>query len=109
MRKIILVVLVALVVVGGAGAGWWVYRHVLHDAMAAGEALLARGDAHGASLELRNAVRNHPENARAHVLLAKAELREGDAVAAEKDGVIKEVRVAAGDSVGAGDVVAVIE
>jgi len=85
MRKIILVVLVALVVVGGAGAGWWVYRHVLHDAMAAGEALLARGDAHGASLELRNAVRNHPENARAHVLLAKAELREGDAVAAEKE------------------------
>ncbi len=32
-----------------------------------------------------------------------------NAVAAEKDGVIKEVRVKAGDSVGAGDVVAVIE
>jgi acetyl-CoA/propionyl-CoA carboxylase, biotin carboxylase, biotin carboxyl carrier protein len=32
-----------------------------------------------------------------------------NAVAAEKDGVIKEVRVNAGDSVGAGDVVAVIE
>jgi acetyl-CoA/propionyl-CoA carboxylase biotin carboxyl carrier protein len=32
-----------------------------------------------------------------------------NAVAAEKDGVIKEVRVSAGDSVGAGDVVAVIE
>jgi acetyl-CoA/propionyl-CoA carboxylase, biotin carboxylase, biotin carboxyl carrier protein len=32
-----------------------------------------------------------------------------NAVAAEKDGVVKEVRVAAGDSVGAGDVVAVIE
>jgi acetyl-CoA/propionyl-CoA carboxylase biotin carboxyl carrier protein len=32
-----------------------------------------------------------------------------NAVAAEKDGVIKEVRVGAGDSVGAGDVVAVIE
>jgi acetyl-CoA/propionyl-CoA carboxylase, biotin carboxylase, biotin carboxyl carrier protein len=32
-----------------------------------------------------------------------------NAVAAEKDGVIKEIRVSAGDSVGAGDVVAVIE
>ncbi len=32
-----------------------------------------------------------------------------NAVAAEKEGVIKEVRVTAGDSVGAGDVVAVIE
>ncbi len=32
-----------------------------------------------------------------------------NAVAAEKDGVIKEVRVSAGDQVGAGDVVAVIE
>jgi acetyl-CoA/propionyl-CoA carboxylase, biotin carboxylase, biotin carboxyl carrier protein len=32
-----------------------------------------------------------------------------NAVAAEKDGVVKEVRVGAGDSVGAGDVVAVIE
>jgi biotin carboxyl carrier protein len=32
-----------------------------------------------------------------------------NAVSAEKDGVIKEVRVAAGDSVGAGDIVALIE
>jgi biotin carboxyl carrier protein len=32
-----------------------------------------------------------------------------NAVAAEKNGVVKEVRVAAGDSVGAGDLVAVIE
>jgi acetyl-CoA/propionyl-CoA carboxylase biotin carboxyl carrier protein len=32
-----------------------------------------------------------------------------NAVAAEKEGVVKEVRVSAGDSVGAGDVVAVIE
>jgi biotin carboxyl carrier protein len=32
-----------------------------------------------------------------------------NAVAAEKDGVIKELRVSEGDSVGAGDIVAVIE
>ncbi|HEY6472632.1 MAG TPA: biotin/lipoyl-containing protein, partial [Acidimicrobiales bacterium] len=32
-----------------------------------------------------------------------------NAVAAEKEGVVKEVRVGAGDSVGAGDIVAVIE
>jgi putative PEP-CTERM system TPR-repeat lipoprotein len=85
MRKIIIVVLVALVVVGGAGAGWWAFRHLLHDAVASGEALLNKGDLHGAALELRNAVRNHPENARAHVLLARVQLRAGDAVAAEKE------------------------
>jgi biotin carboxyl carrier protein len=32
-----------------------------------------------------------------------------NAVAAEKDGVVKDIRVSAGDSVGAGDIVAVIE
>lgn len=85
MRKIVVAPLLALIVVGGAGTGWWVYRHVLYDSVAAGEALLARGDAHAAALELRNAVRRHPENARAHVLLARAQLRQGDAVAAEKE------------------------
>ncbi len=85
MRKIIVVVLVALVVVGGGGAGWVVLRHFLHDAIASGEARLAAGDVHGATLEFRNAVRNHPENARAHVLLAKVQLLQGDAVAAEKE------------------------
>ncbi len=85
MRKIIVVVLVALVVIGGGGAGWVVLRHFLHDAIASGEARLAAGDVHGATLEFRNAVRNHPENARAHVLLAKVQLMQGDAVAAEKE------------------------
>lgn len=85
MRKIIIVVLVALVAIGGGGAGYVVLRHFLHDAIASGEARFAAGDIHGAALEFRNAVRNHPENARAHVLLAKAELRQGDAVAAEKE------------------------
>lgn len=91
MRKLLLVVLVALVVVGGGGAAWWVLRHVLHDPMAAGQALLAKGDAHGATLELRNAVRRQPENAAAHLLLARAQLREGDAVAAEKE--LKQARM----------------
>jgi tetratricopeptide (TPR) repeat protein len=85
MRKLILVVLVVLVVAGGGGAGWYVLRHFLHDAIASGEALYAKGDIHGATLEFRNAVRNHPEDARAHVLLAKAQLKSGDAVAAEKE------------------------
>ena len=85
MRKIIVVVLVALVVIGGGGAGWVVLRHFLHDAIASGEARLAAGDVHGATLEFRNAVLNHPENARAHVLLAKVQLLQGDAVAAEKE------------------------
>ena len=85
MRKIIIVVLVALVVIGGGGAGWVVLRHFLHDPIASGEARFAAGDVHGAALEFRNAVRNHPEDARAHVLLAKAQLRQGDPVAAEKE------------------------
>jgi tetratricopeptide (TPR) repeat protein len=85
MRKIIVLTMLALVLVGGGGAGWYVLRHFLHDAIASGEALLAQGDVHGATLEFRNAVRNHPENARAHVLLATAQLRAGDPVAAEKE------------------------
>jgi biotin carboxyl carrier protein len=36
-------------------------------------------------------------------------MKKENAVNAEKDGVIKEVRVSAGASVGAGDIVAVIE
>jgi predicted Zn-dependent protease len=85
MRKLIIAALVALIIVGGAGAGWWVYKHVLHNSVAAGEALLAKGDVRGASLELRNAVRDHPQNARAHLVLAQVLLRQGDAVAAEKE------------------------
>jgi len=85
MRKIIVVTLLALLVAGGGGVGWYLLRHFLHNAIASGEALLARGDVHGAMLEFRNAVRNHPENPRAHVLLATAQLRGGDPVAAEKE------------------------
>jgi len=85
MRKIIIGVLVALVVVGAGGLGWRVVQHFLHDPIAAGEAMLAKGDVHGAALELRNAVRNHPENGHAHVLLARVQLRAGDPVAAEKE------------------------
>jgi putative PEP-CTERM system TPR-repeat lipoprotein len=85
MRRFIATVLVVVLVVGGGGAGWYLLRHFLHNAIASGEALLARGDVHGATLEFRNAVRNHPEDARAHVLLAKAQLLGGDPVAAEKE------------------------
>jgi tetratricopeptide (TPR) repeat protein len=85
MRKLVVVVVLVLVLAGGGGAGWYVLRHFLHDAIASGEALYAKGDIHGAMLEFRNAVRNHPEDARAHVLLAKAQLKTGDAVAAEKE------------------------
>lgn len=84
MRKILPVVLVALVVVVGY-AGWRVARHLLHDPVAAGAALYDKGELHGASLELRNAVREHPQDARAHVLLAKVQLRLGDPVAAENE------------------------
>ncbi len=44
-----------------------------------------------------------------HAICLLEAMKMENAVNAEKDGVVKEVRVSAGDSVGAGDVVAVIE
>ncbi len=55
------------------------------DHYAKAQALLAAGDLRGAQIELRNAVRDDPENGRAHLGLADVDLRLGDPAAAEKE------------------------
>ena len=55
------------------------------DHYAKAEALLAGGDLRGAQIELRNAVRDDPENGRAHLGLADVDLRLGDPSGAEKE------------------------
>ncbi len=55
------------------------------DYLAEGKALADKGDLKGAQLQLRNAVRNAPENGEAHARLARVDLSLGDLVAAEKE------------------------
>lgn len=82
-QRVALLAGVALVVVaGGAGAAWYVRGH---DPLNQGRALQQRGELRAAALELRTAVRNHPENAEAHWRLGTVLLGAGDPIAAEKE------------------------
>lgn len=77
-------VAVAVVVIGGGAGGWYALGHGGSPLIRA-EQLLAKGDMRGAQIELRNAVRQEPNSARAHLLLAQAQQQNGDPVAAEKE------------------------
>ena len=74
----------AVVLLGGAG-GAWVVTHRNQDPMALAKTMLAKGDVRAAGIELRNAVRDQPNNAQAHLSLAQLDLVTGDAVAAERE------------------------
>ena len=74
--------LVAVAVV--AAGGWYVYGrggNPLDNA----RSLLAKGDARGAVIELRNAVKADPTNAEAHFRLGEMQQQGGDSIAAEKE------------------------
>ncbi len=75
---------VAVILCGGGAGAWYVLHHD-RDPMVMAREMMARGDVRGAGLELRNAVRDQPENAEAHFRLAEIELAEGDPVAAERE------------------------
>ncbi len=75
---------VAVILCGG-GAGAWYVLHQNRDPMVMARQMMAHGDVRGAGLELRNAVRDQPENAEAHFRLAEIQLAEGDPVAAERE------------------------
>ena len=77
------VVFAAVVVLAGAGAGWLLFSR--RDALAQANAYLAKGDVPAAMVALRAAVRDHPDDANAHLHLAELQLRTGDAVAAERE------------------------
>ncbi len=54
------------------------------DSMSNARAALKKGDLRAAQIELRNTIRNDPQNAEAHFLLARVSLELGDPVAAER-------------------------
>ena len=76
---------VAIILCGGGGAAAWYVLHQNRDPMVMARQMMAHGDVRGAGLELRNAVRDQPENAEAHFRLAEVQLAEGDPVAAERE------------------------
>ena len=80
MKRILLASAVVLLAAAGGG-GWYVLAN--RDPMDAAKALLSKGDYAGANLQLRNAVRDQPNNPEAHALLAQLRLAGGDAIAAE--------------------------
>lgn len=84
MKKLIALVVVFLLLGAGAGAVYWKYYHY-SDRFALARSLMAKGDVKGAELELRNFVRDNPDNAEAHFRLGILQLRGGDPVAAERE------------------------
>ncbi len=68
-----------------AGLAIWPVTGQARDHLAEARAALAAGDLKTASIELRNAVRDDPQNAATRYDLAQVELQLGDAVSAERD------------------------
>ncbi|MBV9537662.1 MAG: tetratricopeptide repeat protein, partial [Acidisphaera sp.] len=85
MRKLVLFSIIGILVAGGAGAAalYYMNNRVSHYDLAI-QAMRA-GDLKRAQIQLRNAVRDNPNSADAHLQLATVELRVGDPAAAEKD------------------------
>ncbi len=91
-KAIIPVVVVAGVAVAAAG-GWFLLRST--DPLKAAQALSQKGDLRGAQIELRNAVRQSPDSADAHLRLGLLQMQLGDPVAGEKE--LKTARDLGGD------------
>ncbi len=83
-RTAVIAGLAAVVVAAGAGGGWYAFLRN-RDPMGRAEQLVAKGDLRGAQIEFRNAVRDDPNSADAHLRLAQTQLQLADPVAAEKE------------------------
>ncbi len=84
MRKIIIVTVAALLLVGGA-VGWWGYNRYLRNPLEVARALVAKGQYQAAALELREMVQRNPHNPLAHARLGALQLVIGEPVAAAKE------------------------
>jgi len=85
MKKKYLLVILAILLVGGAAGGVAWYWHLSHDYLGAARAAMARGDMRTAQIALRAMVRDRPQSAEAHFRLGVVQLQLGDAVAAERE------------------------
>ena len=76
---------VAVVVLAGAGGGGYFLFGRHQDPMRKAAELQGKGDLRGAQIELRNAVRDNPDSATAHLRLGQMQMMLGDAIAGEKE------------------------
>ena len=83
--KRILIAGVAVAALGAAGAGGYYLSRNGGDAIAKADQLTRAGDIRAAQIELRNAVRQNPGSAEAHLKLAQTQMALNDPVAAEKE------------------------
>ncbi len=74
----------AVAVLALAGGGWWMFGHP-GDPLLRAQDLAAKGDLRSAQIELRNAVRQNPENPEGHLRLGLTQMQMGDPVAGEKE------------------------
>jgi putative PEP-CTERM system TPR-repeat lipoprotein len=84
MKKLLLILLPVLALIGIAGGVWWKYGREPNP-LARTQMLIDKGDLQGAVLELRTIVQVNPQNVAAHFRLGQVELQLGDPVAAEKE------------------------
>jgi putative PEP-CTERM system TPR-repeat lipoprotein len=84
MKKKYLLVLLPIVLVGGAVAGGAWYWTRSHDYLGVARAAMTRGDLRTAQVTLRALVRDQPQSAEAHYRLGAVQLQLGDPVAAER-------------------------
>jgi putative PEP-CTERM system TPR-repeat lipoprotein len=94
MKKLLVPVVAGVLVVGAAGGGWYVFGRTV-DPMKKAQELLKEGDLRGAQIELRNAVRQNPDNPVAHMRLGQTQMQMGDPIAGEKE--LKTARDLGGD------------
>jgi tetratricopeptide (TPR) repeat protein len=73
----------AIVLLLGLAACWPMAAHA--DYMSNARDSMKKGDLKSAQIDLRNAVRNDPQNAEAHYLLGRVSIELGDPVAAERE------------------------
>lgn len=85
MKQKYFLVVLAILLVGGAAAGGALYWHRSHDQLGIARAAMARGDLRTAQIALRAMVRDRPQSAEAHYRLGAVQLQLGDPVAAEKE------------------------
>ena len=82
-KKILLTLVVLALLAGGGGVVWFKFMRPV-DAFAAAKTAMDKGDLRAAQIDLRNTVRNDPNNAEAHFRLGVVQLRMGDPVSAER-------------------------
>ena len=84
MKKLLVLLIPLLLLSGAGGALWWKYGRI-RDPLSRAQDLIDKGDLRGAALELRSALRDNPDNAAAHYRMGIVAQRIGDSVAAEKE------------------------